>query len=114
MIVINNNDRLHIHSITKMSKDKTYLVVTRSKQLYVVKQTGARSWDAFNMDFDADLKEHIHGSKNDILGRVNNALDVDYVIETYNKTDFRKCIMEFQLLGEIGSELGFTAEKRKA
>ena len=113
MTVINLKSKMPIGAVSKLNKDKIYLVVTRSKKLYVVKQTGARSWDAFNMDFDADLKEHIHGSKNDILVRVNNALDVDYVIETHGVVDFRKCVMEFQLLGEIGSELGFTAEIRK-
>jgi len=100
MIVDNAN---HFMSTDVAVGGRVYLVVTTDKQLYIVKQVGARSWDAFNMDLSADV-EHIHSNKLNIFKEIDKKLSVGYVMEynSYDKVKLRKAIMEFMYKGSIG------------
>jgi len=98
MIVDNAN---HFMSTDVAVGGRTYLVVTTDKQLYIVKQVGARSWDAFNMDISADV-EHIHSNKLNIFKEIDKKLSVGYVMEYHDKVKLRKAIMEFMYKGSIG------------
>ena len=91
-------------------KGMVYLVITEKTQLYIVKQTGQRSWDAFNLDFCANV-EHIHGNRTNILDEVYKQLEVKQVFAyNSNKITLRKAIMEFSAYGTIGQQ-SFTIEK---
>ena len=111
------NEVLHLDiGDVKAKKGYTYLAVTDDKKLYVIKQTGARSWGACNMDARAYVLdvENITGNSTNIMGRVNEALNVNYVVrmDALNKIKYRKCVMEFNLAGTIG-ETEFIAEIKK-
>jgi 6-phosphogluconolactonase/glucosamine-6-phosphate isomerase/deaminase len=58
-------------------RDEVYLAVTTDKKLYVIKQVGARSWDAFNMDAWAGGDEHIHSNRKEVLDAVREKLDIE-------------------------------------
>ena len=44
------DNRLAYITTHEAKKGKVYLAVTEDKKLYIIKQVGARSWGAFNMD----------------------------------------------------------------
>lgn len=94
-------------------KGWVFLVVTTAKQLYIVKQTGQRSWDAFNLDMIAGMDfedEYIHGNRATILQEVRNTVHVENIFQFNNKIGLRKAIMEFQAYGTIGRQ-AFVVEK---
>jgi hypothetical protein len=92
---------------------KVYLAVTTDKKLYIIKQVGARSWDAFNMDGMSD-NEHIHSNRKDIIDVVQNTFNIDYIAEfnNHDKIRFRKSVMEFMAYGTIGVQV-FNIEKEE-
>ena len=98
---VDNPNRFMTGTVAKSKM--VYLVVTTDKQFYIVKQVGARSWDAFNMDLSANV-EHIHSNRANVIHEVQEMLTVDYIME-YNvgdKVGFRKAVMEFMLAGSVG------------
>ena len=90
---------------------KVYLAVTTDKKLYIIKQVGARSWDAFNLDTISSIP-YIHSSRGEIINEVRNQLSIDYIGE-YSDNDkirLRKAMMEFMAYGTIGVQV-FNVEK---
>ena len=100
------NNLMTISSSSTAQSGRTYLAVTTGKNLYIVKQTGQRSWDAFNIDFYAAALhlEHIHGNRGTILGELGKKVDIHEIHVCINKTQIRKAIMEFQAYGTIGRQ----------
>ena len=97
-----DNEYLFARDLPEKAKNGwVYLIVTNAKELYVCRQTGARSWDAMNTDFSADVAI-VHGSRNDILEKCRNELDVHYILSVENKIELRKAVMDFQAVGTIG------------
>ena len=100
MIEFNNEYLFGRDLVQKAKKGEVYVCVTNAKELYVIKQTGARSWDAVSADFDTE--KIVHGSRADILDKVYEELDVHYMLMVENKKELRRAIFEHLATGRIG------------
>lgn len=92
-------------------KGYVYLAISAmSRKLYIVKQTGQRSWDAFNMDFESGIM-HIHSNRGAIFNDIWEQTGTGTLIYPFSdKIALRKAIMEFQAYGTNG-EQDFIIEK---
>lgn len=113
MFIKNDMSKVTIEGAVAV-KGWVFLVTTRiDKNLFLVKQTGQRSWDAFNIDIETPYTPHIHGNRTNILALVREEMgaDIQGIFQFYTKTALRKAVMEFQAYGTIG-EQAFVVERR--
>ena len=107
---VQNNVR-EVNTLQKATKGFAYLAIGRSlgtaeKTIYVIKQTGQRSWHGINID--AGIMGHVSNefkhNAGGILGDLNNYINeikIWRVMESGGKITMRKVLMELLAYGTV-------------